>query len=124
MTAPELRPYQREVIEQFHGAVAAGKRRIILVAPTGAGKTVIGADIIRTITRAQQAGARAGASARDHHADQPTSFTRDGIYRTASFMAGVHAAPAGTGASRHRSKPCGCAASTPGRWTCRPPTCW
>ena len=54
MTAPELRPYQREVIEQFHGAVAAGKRRIILVAPTGAGKTVIGADIIRTTTRAQK----------------------------------------------------------------------
>ena len=54
MTAPELRPYQREVIEQFHGAVAAGKRRIILVAPTGSGKTVIGADIINTTTRAQK----------------------------------------------------------------------
>ena len=38
MTAPELRPYQRDVIEQFHGAVAAGKRRIILVAPTGAAR--------------------------------------------------------------------------------------
>ncbi len=54
MTAPPLRPYQREVIEQFHGAVAAGKRRVILVAPTGAGKTVIGADIINTTTRAQK----------------------------------------------------------------------
>ena len=54
MTAPDLRPYQREVIEQFHGAVAAGKRRVILVAPTGAGKTVIGADIINTTTRAQK----------------------------------------------------------------------
>ena len=54
MSAPELRPYQREVIEQFHGAVAAGKRRIILVAPTGSGKTIIGADIINTTTRAQK----------------------------------------------------------------------
>ena len=42
------------MIEQFHGAVAAGKRRVILVAPTGAGKTVIGADIINTTTRAQK----------------------------------------------------------------------
>ena len=42
-----LRPYQTEVIERFHGAVAAGRKRIILVAPTGSGKTIIGSDIIR-----------------------------------------------------------------------------
>ena len=47
MTAPELRAYQRDIIEAFRASVQAGNRRIILVAPTGAGKTVIGADIIR-----------------------------------------------------------------------------
>jgi DNA repair protein RadD len=40
----ELRPYQREVIEQLN---AARERRLMLVAPTGAGKTVIAADIIQ-----------------------------------------------------------------------------
>ena len=54
MSAPELRPYQRDVIDKFHDAVAAGRRRIILVAPTGSGKTIIGADIINTTTRAQK----------------------------------------------------------------------
>ena len=47
MTAPELRAYQRDIIEAFRASVQAGNRRIILVAPTGSGKTVIGADIIR-----------------------------------------------------------------------------
>jgi DNA repair protein RadD len=39
----ELRPYQREVIDQVD---AATQRRLMLVAPTGSGKTVIAADII------------------------------------------------------------------------------
>ena len=47
MSVPELRTYQRDVIAEFERQVAAGKRRIITVAPTGAGKTVIVADIIR-----------------------------------------------------------------------------
>jgi superfamily II DNA or RNA helicase len=38
-----LRPYQREVIDQIN---AAAERRIMLVAPTGTGKTVIAAAII------------------------------------------------------------------------------
>jgi DNA repair protein RadD len=41
----ELRPYQIEVIDKV---ATAGNRRVILVAPTGAGKTVIGAEIIKT----------------------------------------------------------------------------
>jgi superfamily II DNA or RNA helicase len=44
----ELRPYQSNVVTRFHDAVAAGERRIILVSPTGSGKTVIANDIIRT----------------------------------------------------------------------------
>jgi hypothetical protein len=33
---PELRPYQREVMERFGAEVAAGRRRVLLVAPTAA----------------------------------------------------------------------------------------
>jgi superfamily II DNA or RNA helicase len=44
---PELRPYQVEVIAEFDRAVAAGQRRIILVSPTGSGKTVIASAIIK-----------------------------------------------------------------------------
>ncbi len=42
----DLRPYQIDVIAELGKQIAAGKRRIILVAPTGAGKTVIAAAII------------------------------------------------------------------------------
>jgi DNA repair protein RadD len=43
----ELRPYQRDVIAELDEAIAAGKRRVILVAPTGAGKTIIATAIIK-----------------------------------------------------------------------------
>ena len=46
----ELRPYQVEVVEEFWNVVAAGKRRIIIVAPTAAGKTVIGSAIAKRVT--------------------------------------------------------------------------
>jgi len=46
-----LRPYQHDVIAEFHSVIAAGHKRIILVAPTGSGKTVIGADIIGSFIR-------------------------------------------------------------------------
>jgi DNA repair protein RadD len=42
----ELRPYQVEVIDKYGRTVAAGQKRIILVAPTGSGKTVIASAII------------------------------------------------------------------------------
>jgi DNA repair protein RadD len=42
-----LRPYQITVIAEIETAIAAGKRRIILVAPTGSGKTVIAAEIAK-----------------------------------------------------------------------------
>jgi superfamily II DNA or RNA helicase len=43
----ELRPYQVKVIAEFEREVAAGRKRVILVMPTGAGKTVAAADIIK-----------------------------------------------------------------------------
>jgi DNA repair protein RadD len=47
MSTPELRPYQTGVIAEFHRARTAGQRCIMLVAPTGSGKTVIAAAIVR-----------------------------------------------------------------------------
>src|SRR5262245_2594257 len=45
-----LHSYQTTAVEDFLGAIGAGKRRLILVCPTGGGKTVIASDIIRRIT--------------------------------------------------------------------------
>lgn len=42
----QLRPYQQEAVEQLRARVMAGARRIIIVAPTGSGKTTIAAHII------------------------------------------------------------------------------
>lgn len=44
----ELYPFQEVAIEECRQAIRAGHRSILLVAPTGAGKTVIGGDIIRS----------------------------------------------------------------------------
>jgi superfamily II DNA or RNA helicase len=45
-----LRSYQTKVIEDFDREIAAGKKRIIGVAPTGSGKTVIASAIIKSFT--------------------------------------------------------------------------
>ena len=47
MTAPVLRPYQDAAVADFERAVAAGHRRILLVAPTASGKTVVFCAIIK-----------------------------------------------------------------------------
>lgn len=41
-----LRPYQQEAVQNLRARVAAGVRRLIIVAPTGSGKTTIAAHII------------------------------------------------------------------------------
>lgn len=45
-----LRPYQLRALEAVREAMLAGHRRIVLVAPTGAGKTTIAAEAIRRCT--------------------------------------------------------------------------
>jgi DNA repair protein RadD len=42
-----LRPYQHKFIGVFHDHVAAGERRLLGVAPTGAGKTIVAAEVIK-----------------------------------------------------------------------------
>ena len=47
-----LRPYQREAIDRARSAYVQGARGVVIVAPTGAGKTVIAAEVVRlTIAR-------------------------------------------------------------------------
>jgi DNA repair protein RadD len=45
--APTLRAYQTDTIERIDHEVAVGHRRVLVVAPTGSGKTVIFAELIR-----------------------------------------------------------------------------
>jgi DNA repair protein RadD len=52
--APQLRQYQIDVIGRVAAARAAGHRRILLVAPTGSGKTVIAAAIIAEAVRGDE----------------------------------------------------------------------
>lgn len=44
----DLYPYQIDAVQRSRAVIAQGKRRLILVAPTGSGKTVISASIIQS----------------------------------------------------------------------------
>jgi DNA repair protein RadD len=46
-----LRPYQCATVDEIESAIAAGERRILMVAPTGSGKTVIAGEIITRFTQ-------------------------------------------------------------------------
>jgi DNA repair protein RadD len=43
-----LHPFQQVVVDEYNKQIAAGIRRIIVVVPTGGGKTVVASDIITT----------------------------------------------------------------------------
>ena len=46
-----LRPYQTDIVADVERHIAQGERKILLVAPTGSGKTVIASAIIAGCTR-------------------------------------------------------------------------
>lgn len=50
MMSFELRPYQDTAIENIRKSIRAGNNHILLVAPTGSGKTVIAAQIVKSAT--------------------------------------------------------------------------
>jgi DNA repair protein RadD len=51
----ELHPFQRDAVDQIEREISAERRRLLYVAPTGAGKTVVGAEIInRAVERHQR----------------------------------------------------------------------
>ena len=60
-----LRPYQTDIAAEFERHVERGDRAILLVAPTGSGKTVVASAIIAGCTR--RAGGR--PPARDRQPD-------------------------------------------------------
>lgn len=50
----ELYPYQKQLVSEVYTAWAQGKKNILLALPTGGGKTVIIAEIIRQVATSQQ----------------------------------------------------------------------
>jgi DNA repair protein RadD len=42
----ELHPFQRDAVDRIEREISEERRRLLYVAPTGAGKTVVGAEII------------------------------------------------------------------------------
>jgi Superfamily II RNA helicase len=51
-----LRPYQTKAIDLMRTSIAAGKKRVILCAPTGSGKTVMFTYMVaRALERGKQA---------------------------------------------------------------------
>ncbi|MBD2101880.1 DEAD/DEAH box helicase [Leptolyngbya sp. FACHB-261] len=51
---PELRDYQQRVISEVYGHIQAGTRRILIVAPTGSGKTIIASQLVAYAARSGQ----------------------------------------------------------------------
>jgi superfamily II DNA or RNA helicase len=51
---PDWPGFHKDVISRIDDAIAAGIRRLLLVAPTGAGKTVTGAEIMRKANQGQR----------------------------------------------------------------------
>jgi DNA repair protein RadD len=50
----ELRPYQTDIVAEYERTIEAGRKRIMLVAPTGSGKTIVAAEIIKRVVERHQ----------------------------------------------------------------------
>ena len=119
----ELRPYQTEVIAELVRERAAGKRRIILVAPTASGKTVIAAAIIKQAIEEFQ-----DVLVLAHRREIISQTSRklfDQEIAHGIIQAGMEKLRARWSACRsarcRRSRRARCA---PTAWNCPRPTCW
>ena len=115
-----LRPYQVEVIAEIEAAIAAGNKRIIVVAPTGSGKTIIGGELIDRFARSYRP-----AVVIAHRLEIITQTSRklyDRNIRTASSRpASSHGR--WSACSAPRCRPCGRARCARRRCRCRRPIC-
>ena len=117
----ELRPYQRDVIADIEREIAAGKRRIIAVAPTGAGKTVVAASIIND---AVAKGQRVLVLAHTREIIQQTSAETVRLRHRARHHPGRTCCRSGLGRCRsHRLQRCGHAPCGEASCRCRRPIC-
>jgi len=48
----ELYPFQKELVDSTHSRLANGENRLLIVAPTGSGKTIIAAQLIQDLASA------------------------------------------------------------------------
>jgi superfamily II DNA or RNA helicase len=46
ITFPRLRPYQKQVISESYSHIRRGEKRLLIVAPTGSGKTLVSSQIV------------------------------------------------------------------------------
>ena len=120
--APKLRSYQVEVIDRVAAEIAAGRRRVLLVAPTGSGKTVIAAAIIAEA--AENGRSILVIAHRREIVEQTSQEAVRGRGRCRDHPGRLPAAAGSAGAGRQDPDPARSRDPRLGRWRCRRPTSW
>ena len=100
----KLRPYQNDIVAEFHRTVAAGHKRIIVVCPTGGGKTLIGAQIVTDLIPDVNKSVLVLAHRREIITQTAGKLLKAGISEFARARLSKFKTP--------RSRPCGCAPGT------------
>jgi superfamily II DNA or RNA helicase len=114
-----LRAYQIDAVADLEHAITAGERRIILVAPTASGKTVIAAELIRYLAE------RLPSVLVLSHRLEIIKQTSRKLYANGIphgiIKAGFSPRPLERVQRSHRCKRCGRGQCAPKRSRCRPP---